>query len=122
MRQSKIITIEGRGEVTVKEVTPLAVYEAWSAENRLEELEKLLDDALEPGFGVIKGWYASEQEQVLTAFLDVNAAFFGMARALRVDGPLIETLKRIGNSLPDAFVASFRQAIGTFGESAGDFS
>ena len=37
MRQSKIITIEGRGEVTVKEVSPLAVYEAWGAENMLSK-------------------------------------------------------------------------------------
>ena len=122
MRQSKIVTIEGRGEVTVKEVSPLAVYEAWGAENRFQELAKLLDDALEPGFETVKGWYASEQEQVLTAFLEVNAAFFGMARALKVDGPLVETLKRIGADLPGAFVASFRQAIVTSGPTAGGFS
>lgn len=122
MRQSKIITIEGRGEVTVKEVTPLAVYEAWAADNRLEELEKLLDDALEPGFGAIRGWYASEQEQVLTAFLEVNASFFGIARALKLDGPLVDLLRKIGSSLPDVFAASFRQAIGTYGPTAGDFS
>lgn len=122
MRQSKIISIEDRGEVTVKEVSPLAVYEAWGAENRMEELKRLLEDALDPGFETIKTWYASEQEQVLTAFLDVNAAFFGIARALKVDGLLNEVVTQIGNSLPAAFAASFRQAIGTPGITAGDFS
>ena len=120
MRQSKIITIEGRGEVTVKEVTPLAVYEAWGAENRFEELKRLLNDALEPGFDVIKTWYASEQEQILTAFMEVNRSFFGLARALKLDGPLVDLLRKISGSLPDAFAASFRQAIGTFGSTAGD--
>ena len=122
MRQSKIIAIEGRGEVTVKEISPLAVYEALAAENRLEELEKLLDDALEPGFADIKTWYASEQEQVLKAVLDVNAAFFGIARTLKLDGMLGGILKQIGDNLPTVFAASYRRAIGTFGDTAGAFS
>lgn len=122
MRQSKIISIEGRGEITVKEVSPLAVYEAWGAEDRFQELRTLLDDALEPGFETIKSWYASEQEQVLTAFLEVNKSFFGLARALKVDGLLTEAMTRIGTDLPAAFAASFRRAIGTFGSTAGDFS
>lgn len=122
MRQSKVITIEGRGEVIVKEVSPLAVYEAWGAENRLEELKRLLEDALDPGVETIKSWYASELEQVLTAFLEVNASFFGIARALKMDGLLGGILTQIGNSLPAAFAASFRRAIGTPGITAGDFS
>lgn len=122
MRQSKIISIEGRGEITVKEVSPLAVYEAWGAENRLEEVKRLLEDALDPGFETIKTWYASEQEQVLTAFLEVNAAFFGIARALKVDGLLHEILTQIGSNLPAAFAASFKRAIGTLGTTVGDFS
>lgn len=115
MRQSKIITIEGRGEVTVKEVTPLAMYEAWGSKNRLKELKKLLDDALDPGFEVIKTWYASEQEQVLNALLEVNQSFFGLARALKVDGLLTEAMTQIGSSLPVAFAASFKRAIETLG-------
>ena len=122
MRLSKIISIEGRGEVTVKEVSPLAVYEAWGADDRFRELQRLLEDALEPGFDVIRTWYASEQEQVLTAFLEVNRSFFGLARALRVDGLLTEALTQIRSGLPAAFAASFRQAIGTPGTTAGDFS
>lgn len=122
MRQSKIITIEGRGEVTVKEISPLAVYEAMSAENSIEELAKLLNDALEPGFEVIKTWYASEQEQVLKSVLDVNAAFFGIARTLKLDGLLGEILKQISGNLPGVFAASYRQAIETSGITAGDFS
>lgn len=122
MRQSKIISIEGRGEVTVKEVSPLAVYEAWGAEDRLSELKLLFDDALEPGFDVIKTWYASEQEQVVNALLEVNRSFFGLARALRVDGLLTEAMTRIKDSLPAAFAASFKRAIGTPGTTDGDFS
>ena len=122
MRQSKVITIEGRGEVTVKEISPLAVYESLNAENRLEEMVKLLDEAVEPGFETIKGWYASEQEQVLKGVLDVNAAFFGIARTLKLDGMLGEILKQIGENLPAVFAASYRQAIGTSGITDGDFS
>lgn len=122
MRQSKVITIEGRGEVTVKEVSPLAVYEALNTENRLEELIKLLDDSIEPGFESVKGWYASEQEQVLKAVLDVNAAFFGIARTLKLDGMLGKILNQIGENLPVVFAASYKQAMKTLGITDGAFS
>ena len=111
MRKSKIITIEGRGEVTVKEISPLLVYEAWNADNRIEEIKRLLDGTLEPAFDVIKTWYASEHEQIIEAFLEVNAAFFGIASALKIDGALSQIAQQIVGSLPAVFASSFRQGM-----------
>lgn len=122
MRRSKIITIEGRGEVTVKELTALGIYTAWNAEGRWTTLQGLLDEAVQPGFDVIKTWYPSEQEQILSALLDVNSAFFGMARTLRVDGLIREILGEIADSLPAAFADLFRRGISLPGIMDGDVS
>lgn len=111
MRKSKIITIEGRGEVTIKEVSPYAVYQAWGSDDRLKAIELLASDAIDPGLETVRGWYASEIEQVVSAFLEVNSSFFGIARQLKLDGLLNEIIKNLQTSLPGAFAASFNQAI-----------
>ncbi len=122
MRGSKVINIEGRGEVTVKEVSAWGVHTAWRAEDRLAELKTLIDDAVQPGFDVIKTWYPSEQEAVLSALLEVNKAFFGMARTLRVDGLLEGIVTQLASSLPDVFAALFRQGISAQVNTDGSFS
>lgn len=111
MRKVKIITIEGRGEVTVKEVSPLAVYQAWNADNKLEGIKELLADAVQPAFDEIKGWYPSEIDQVLAAWLEVNEAFFGIAAKLQLNGALRETVAALTSSLSAAFAASLKQAM-----------
>lgn len=122
MRKSKIITIDGRGEVTVKEVSPWAVYQAWGSDDRLQALEALAADALDPGPEVIRGWYASEIEAVIAAFLEVNQAFFGIARQLKLDGLLDEVIKSLSTGLPAAFAGSFQEAMRTPGITAGHSS
>lgn len=119
MRKSKIITIDGRGEVTVKEVSPWAVYQAWGSDDRLQALETLAADALDPGPEVIRGWYASEIEAVIAAFLEVNQAFFGIARQLKLDGLLDEVIKSLSTGLPAAFAGSFHEAMQTPGITVG---
>lgn len=115
MRKLKIITIEGRGEVIVKEVSPLAVYRAWDEKARLKALEELVSDAVTPPVSEIKGWYASEIEDVIKAFLEVNNSFFGIARTLKMDGLLDELIRSVSGTLPSAFADSFRQAMSTPG-------
>lgn len=122
MRRSKIITIDGRGEVVVKELSAWGVYTAWVADDRLAELRALIDDAVQPGFDVIKNWYPSEQEEVLNAAFEVNRAFFGMARTLRVDGLLEGIVTQLVDNLPPAFVALFRQGISAQVNTDGSFS
>lgn len=119
MRKVKIITVEGRGEVIVKEVSPLAVYQAWDTDDKIKALEALVADAVTPPLTDLKGWYASELEEVLRAFLEVNNSFFGMARTLRLDGLLDELIRAVSASLPSAFADSFRQAMATPGITAG---
>ena len=119
MRKSKIITIDGRGEITLKEVSPLAVYTAWSEPDRLRALEALVSDAVSPPVAEIKAWYPSEIEAVLTAFLEVNNSFFGIARTLRLDGLLNEMIRAVSGTLPSAFADSFKTAMATPGTTAG---
>jgi len=119
MRKVKVIQVEGRGEVTVKEVSPFAVYRAWSAEDRLEQLSALLEDSLQPSLEEVKTWYASEIEQVVDAWLKVNASFFGIAAMLKVDGVLREIVAAVTSSLPNAFAASLKQAIPELGTTDG---
>jgi hypothetical protein len=119
MRKSKIITIEGRGEITIKEVSPWAIYQAWQAKDRMEDISTLLSDALQPSWELVRGWYPSEIEQVTSAFLEVNASFFAIARQLKLDGLLDEVMKTFAASLPAAFADSFSRAMPTPGITAG---
>lgn len=119
MRKVKVIKIDGRGEVTVKEVSPYAVYQAWGEGDRTGALVRLLDDALSPSFNEVKTWYSSEIEQVVSAFLEINDSFFGIARMLKADGLLNELLGSISRHLPSAFVSSFSQAMQTLGTTDG---
>lgn len=119
MRKVKVINIEGRGEVTVKEVSPYAVYQAWGESDRLQALTRLFDDALSPSVADVKTWYSSEIEQVVAAFLEINSSFFGIARMLRADGLLNEMLVMISRHLPSAFVSSFSQAMAALGSTDG---
>lgn len=115
MRKVKIITIEGRGEVTIKEVAPLSVYKAWENDDRIKAIEDLADDSISPSIAEIKGWYASEIEEVLRAFMEVNNSFFGVARMLRLDGLLDELIRTVSGTLPSAFADSFKAAMSTPG-------
>lgn len=118
MRKVKVITVEGRGEVTVKEVAPIGV---WSSENSqgswLDRLKALVDDAVSPPIAEIVTWYPSEQEEVLDAFLDINRSFFSMARKLKVEGLLNRAVEEMANNFQLLFVdlskAGMVQLLGT---------
>ena len=79
MRQSQIVNIEGLGEVTVKEVSPHAIYKAWGATNRVEQLVTLINGCVDVPKGRLEDLYASELEEILASFMEVNKAFFGIA-------------------------------------------
>ena len=59
MRRSKIITIDGRGEVVVKEISAWGVYTAWVADDRLAELRALIDDAANIRFKILPEYDSS---------------------------------------------------------------
>lgn len=122
MRKVKIINIEGRGEVTVKEVSPLAVYQAWQEQERVKALEALAIDAVAPSFAEIKGWYPSELEAVLSAFMEVNNSFFAIARLIKMDGLVAELIQAMSKNLPVAFADSFSRAMLTPGIMDGPIS
>jgi len=111
MRRSKVVQVDGRGEVVVKEVSPWAIYQAWQADDRIGELERLADECLDPGIAEIRTWYASEIEQVVDAWLEVNEAFFGIARKFRADGIVQGIMASLTECLPAVFADSFRSAM-----------
>lgn len=119
MRQVKIVNVEGRGEVTVKEVSVNAVIRAWQAGDRLAELKTVLADALDPSPEVIATWYPSEIDQVLEALMEVNQSFFRSAARLNLDAPLRQVWNSAVNELSGLFSALFRQAISESGNTAG---
>ncbi len=122
MRKSKIIEIEGRGEITVKELSPGGIYKAYQAEDKTAELLALLSDAVSVDMQEFSGWYASEIEQVVDALLEVNKAFFGIARKLKVDGLMTEMAAAVKESLPMLFAEQFGQVMDGYGNTAGSSS
>ena len=122
MRHIKTIQIDGRGEVTVREVSPAGLYRAFAGENRPEQLRLLIDDSITPGWNELQDWWMSEVEQVLNAWLEVNSAFFGVARALRVDDVVSAMMTTFKQRLPELYAASLNGAISTLGTTAGNVS
>lgn len=114
MRKAKIINIDGLGEVTVKEVSPFAVYKAITAKNKLQEMQTLIGECvvLPQGKGNVTELYASEIEQIVDAFLEVNGSFLAIVGKLRLETYLVATGKAIADEmskiLPAAYAASYR--------------
>jgi len=117
-RRIKVINVDGRGEVTVKEVSPLGVWKASQGEGSWLELFKTMaDDAVSPPVGEIVTWYPSEIEQVVDAFLAINSSFFVIARKLKVDGLLENLVAEMATGLQllyaDSSKAAMAQLLGT---------
>jgi len=97
----------------------MAVYRAWQEDDPVSSLMRLGDDAVQPGIDEIKDWYSSEIEQVMTAFMEVNKSFFGIARLLKMDGLMETVIRDLTTSLPAVFADSFSAAMQTPGITAG---
>lgn len=109
MRKVKIITIEGLGEVTVKEVNPLAAFKAMSAKNKVEELISLASDCITlPSGKELKTLYPSEIEQVVDAFLEVNSSFLSIAVKLSLKEVIVEMAGEALRFLPQTFASSYK--------------
>lgn len=114
MRKSKILTLEGRGEITVKEVTPRSVLNALQSGDAAGEFRALFADAVDYQ-GDLLELYPSELDQIVAAFLEVNAAFFAIAERLRLNGVIGDILgmfmAQMRKTLPEAFAASYGTAM-----------
>lgn len=109
MRKSKVISIEGVGEVMVKEVSPFAVYSALSAKNKAEELEKLAAECIGmPEGKELKKLYSSEIEQVVDAVVEVNSSFLSVPAKLGLKSALAGMVSEISKTLPPLFADSYR--------------
>ena len=122
-RQSKIITIDGIGEVTVKEVTPYAVYQAFTSKNKMEELRKLADECIDlPKDKELWHLYPSESEQIVDGLLEVNKSFFTIADKVGIKGMVGELQNSAAKILPELFASSLSMAIGKLGSTDGNAS
>lgn len=126
-RGSTIVTIPGRGEITVKEVSPMAVLTAMQAKDIYAELRALIKDAIDYKDGDILALYPSELEQVVKAFLEVNKSFLTIADLLKVTGTVGDLASLIREKLlsflPQLFATSYKLALEKrLSGSAGDSS
>lgn len=119
MRLSKVVQIEGRGEVVVKEISPYGVYRAFHSDDKIESFLDLVDDALSPPAREIMEWYPSEIHQVIEVLFEVNASFFDLARRIKLDGLITTMMQSLQETLPPVFANSFKQAMLESGVMAG---
>ncbi|EKD36001.1 MAG: hypothetical protein ACD_75C01687G0002 [uncultured bacterium] len=112
MRKAKIINIEGVGEVTVKEVSPFAVYKAMSAQNKVDELMTLAVECVDLPKEKLQKLYLSEIEQLVDAFVEVNGSFLAIAGKLGLEATMTAIIKAIlaelSTILPEMFAGSYK--------------
>ncbi|PIE72292.1 MAG: hypothetical protein CSA20_08490 [Deltaproteobacteria bacterium] len=111
MRRSRIVNIEGVGEVTVKEVSPMALYKAVTADNRVEALMAMVDECVSLDRARLESLYASELEQLIDGIREVNSSFFSLADKLGIAKPIMEVAAELTGSLPPLFVGLFREGM-----------
>lgn len=102
MRKSKVIPLEiaGKKEVTVKEVTPFAVYQALSSDNKFEGIVAIAENCTDLSREQLQGLYASEIEQLTDAFLEVNSSFLAVADKLGLKQPLSQIVRKMLDGVP----------------------
>ena len=120
MRKSKIITIENHGEITIKEVSPYAVYQALAADSKTRELLALAAECVSLPPEKLQTLYASEIEIIVDAFVEVNSSFVARAGKLGLKSVLSGIITEIVKNLPPLFAASLRQAMPPLGPTAGN--
>ncbi|MBU1565582.1 MAG: hypothetical protein KJ630_08130 [Proteobacteria bacterium] len=111
MRKAKIINIEGLGEVTVKEVSPLAIYRAMSAGNKIEELLSLAGDCITLSPEQLQNLYPSEIEQLVDAFMEVNSSFLAIAGKLALKETIVAMAQEVSQLLPPMFAGSYKMVM-----------
>jgi hypothetical protein len=121
MRKARIITIEGLGEVTVKEISPLAAYKAMDATDKIGEVMAIARDCVVmPSGKELQDLYPSEIEQIVDVFLEVNSSFFAIAEKLGIKGILESIKTEAGTILQQLFAESYREVMaGMPGTTAG---
>lgn len=102
MRKSKVIPLEvaGKKEVTVKEVTPYAVYQALSSGNKFEGIIALAENCTDLSREQLQDLYASEIEQLTGAFLEVNSSFLAVADMLGLKQTLHQVISKLLGGIP----------------------
>ncbi len=114
-RRSKIIEIEGLGEVTIKEVSPFAAYSALTAENKLEKVMALVENCISLDRQKIQKLYPSEIDQITKAFIEVNKSFLAIADRFGIKNTITKTVatisKEMSKNFQPLFAASFKTAM-----------
>lgn len=102
MRKSKIIPLEvaGKKEVTVKEVSPYAVYKALLAEDKVEGIMALAENCIDLSRQQLQELYSSEIEELTDAFLEVNSSFLAVADKLGIKETLSQAVGKVLSNMP----------------------
>lgn len=122
MRKAKIVTIDGLGEVTVKEISPFAVYKAMSADKKGPELLALALDCISLPQEKVEKLYPSELEQLVDAFVEVNSSFLAIAGKVGLKQTITSMVAELSKTLPQVFADSYKLAMAMPGITAGTAS
>ncbi|MGV0961859.1 MAG: hypothetical protein ACOYB1_18695 [Limnohabitans sp.] len=123
MRKAKIVNIEGLGEVTVKEISPFAVYQALNSKNTMDELRAIALDCISLSPEKMEKLYPSEIEALVDAFMEVNSSFLAISGKLglkqAMDSIKDAMVSEISTALPKVFADSYKQVMATPGITVG---
>lgn len=111
-RKSKVIEIDGLGEVTVKEASPYAVYSALNAKNKIEHLLVMAENCIDMNREKMQKLYPSEIEAIVEAFIEVNKSFLAIAEKFGLKNTITSALEAMTREMPKhlqpLFAASFK--------------
>lgn len=102
MRKSKVIPlgVAGKKEVTVKEVSPYAVYKSLMAESKVEGIIALAENCIDLTREQLQELYPSEIEELTNAFLEVNSSFLAVADKLGIRETLTQATGKLLDGVP----------------------
>lgn len=101
-RKSKIIplVLGEKKEVTVKEVSPFAVYTALTSADKIGSIMAIATECTDLSLPQLQGLYSSEIEDLTKALLEVNSSFLTVAELLGLKETIVQAILQVRGGVP----------------------